>query len=247
MDRYDRLLIGGAWVRPSGAGTITVVNPTTEEPLAEVPAGSPADGDRAVWAARRAFDAWAAVPAVERGELVARIGKGLESRAAGIGATVAREVGTPLNLSCILQAGLPALTFGSMPDLVAAFPFEEEVGSSLVRREPAGVVVGLTPWNFPLHQVAAKVAPALTAGCTIVVKPSELAPLTAFLLAEVAQEVGLPDGVFNLVTGGPATGQALVAHPEVDVVSFTGSTATGRRVAALAAPAVKRVALELGG
>ena len=154
----------------------------------------------------------------------------------------------PINLSTMIQAGLPIMTFGSMGQLLDTFPFEEQVGNSLIVREPVGVVGAITPWNYPLHQIAAKAAPAMAAGCTVVLKPSEVAPLNAFILAEVIDEAGLPPGVFNLVAGtGPVVGEAIAAHPDVDMVSFTGSTRAGRRVSELASRTVKRVALELGG
>jgi aldehyde dehydrogenase (NAD+) len=157
-------------------------------------------------------------------------------------------MGMPIGLSRMIQAGLPALTFSSMPELVEEIEWEEEVGNSLIVREAAGVVAAITPWNYPLHQIANKVAPAIAAGCTVVVKPSEIVPLNAFVLAEICQAAGLPDGVFNLVTGtGPVVGEAIVSHPETDMISFTGSTRAGRRVAELAAAGVKPVALELGG
>jgi acyl-CoA reductase-like NAD-dependent aldehyde dehydrogenase len=154
----------------------------------------------------------------------------------------------PINLSMIIQAGLPTMSFGSMAQLATEFAFEEQIGNSLVVREPVGVVGAITPWNYPLHQIAAKVAPALAAGCTIVLKPSEVAPLNAFILAEIIDEVGLPPGVFNLVSGvGPVVGEAIATHPDIDMVSFTGSTRAGKRVSELASGTVKRVALELGG
>ena len=154
----------------------------------------------------------------------------------------------PVKLAGAIQAGLPIGTFASMASVLDGFSFEQTANNSLIVREPIGVVGGITPWNYPLHQIAAKVAPALAAGCTIVLKPSEVAPLNAFILAEVLDEIGLPPGVFNLVTGvGPVVGEALAAHPDVDMVSFTGSTRAGRRVQQLAAETVKRVALELGG
>jgi acyl-CoA reductase-like NAD-dependent aldehyde dehydrogenase len=184
----------------------------------------------------------------ERGKYLQRITEGLSARTMDIANLVAQEVGMPLNLSMLIQAGLPTMTFGSMQGILDSFPFEEQVGSSLVVREPAGVVGCITPWNYPLHQIAAKVAPALAAGCTVVLKPSEVAPLNAFVLAEIIDEVGLPAGVFNLVTGtGPVVGEAIASHPDVDMVSFTGSTRAGRRVSELAAQTVKKVSLELGG
>jgi acyl-CoA reductase-like NAD-dependent aldehyde dehydrogenase len=154
----------------------------------------------------------------------------------------------PLNLSNMIQAGLPLMTFGSMQQILSTFEFEETIGNSLVVKEPVGVVGAITPWNYPLHQIALKVAPALAAGNTVVLKPSEVAPLNAFILADVIEEVGLPAGVFNLVTGvGPVVGEAIAKHPDVDMVSFTGSTRAGKRVAELGAQTVKRIALELGG
>jgi len=244
----DMLYVGGAWVPPVGTGTIEVVDSTTEEVMGVVPAGEPDDAARAVAAARDAFGAWSRVPVQERAGYVQRISEGLAARLAEIGDLVAGEVGMPLNLATVVQGGLPVAVAGSMAQIALSMPAEERVGNSLVVREPVGVVAAITPWNYPLHQVVAKVAPALAAGCTVVVKPSELAPLTAFLLAEVMDEAGLPPGVCNLVTGlGPVVGEALATSPGVDMVSFTGSTAAGRRVAALAAGSVKRVALELGG
>ena len=154
----------------------------------------------------------------------------------------------PMNLSMMIQAGLPLMDMGSMAEVLSNFAWEEQMGSSLIVREPVGVVGCITPWNYPLHQIAAKVGPALAAGCTVVLKPSEVAPLNAFILAEVVEEAGLPAGVFNLVTGvGPVVGEAIASHPMIDMVSFTGSTRAGKRVAQLAAETVKKVALELGG
>jgi acyl-CoA reductase-like NAD-dependent aldehyde dehydrogenase len=177
-----------------------------------------------------------------------RISEGLRARMDEIAELIAQEVGMPIKLSNMIQAGLPTTTFGSMPKLLAELQWEEEVGNSLIVREPVGVVGAITPWNYPLHQIAAKVAPALAAGCTVVLKPSQVAPLNAALLADVIDEVGLPAGVFNLVTGrGSVIGEALARHPDVDMISFTGSTEAGRRVSEAAAGTIKRVALELGG
>ncbi|HVE45409.1 MAG TPA: aldehyde dehydrogenase family protein [Acidimicrobiales bacterium] len=245
----DRLYIDGTWAAASKPGThIEVFNPATEEATGSVPEGAAADADAAVRAARAAFEDWSATPPAERGRYLAAIGAGLQERIADIAAVVAEEVGTPVNFSALVHGGLPVMTFSVMPQILAEITFEERVGNSLVLLEPVGVVAGITPWNYPLHQLAAKVAPALAAGCTMVAKPSELAPLSAFILADVVHEVGLPPGVFNLVSGtGPEVGEALVVHPEVDLVSFTGSVATGRRVTELAAASVKPVALELGG
>ena len=245
---WDRLYIGGQWVEASGRGTIDVVNPSTEEVCARVPSGDASDADRAVTAARAAFEAWSQTPPEERADVLTRIGEGVAARTSELGAMVAEEVGMPINLATMIQVGLPVMTFGSIAPLVASFPFEERIGNSLVVRESVGVVAAITPWNYPLHQIAAKVAPALAAGCTVVLKPSELAPSVAFVLAEIVHAAGLPAGVFNLVSGdGPVVGEALVASPDIDMVSFTGSTAVGRLVAAAAAQTVKRVSLELGG
>jgi betaine-aldehyde dehydrogenase len=247
LDR-DKLYIDGRWTPSSGSGAIDVINAATEAPMGRVPEGNAHDVDAAVAAARRAFGAWAATAPAARAAFLKKIQDGLKARADEIARTIAGEVGMPLKLSARIQAGTPIATFGLYSRMLAEFPFEETVGNSLVVREPIGVVAAITPWNYPLHQIAAKVAPALAAGCTVVLKPSEVAPLNAFILAEAVHEAGLPAGVFNLVTGyGPTVGEAMAGHPDVDMVSFTGSTGAGKRVSALAAQTVKRVALELGG
>jgi acyl-CoA reductase-like NAD-dependent aldehyde dehydrogenase len=247
MDVRDKLYIDGAWVTPAGTETLKVLDSATEEVIGTVQLATAADVDVAVRAARAAFEDWSQVSASERAKFTSRIGEALGARMAEIAQLISREVGMPLNLSMMIQAGLPISTFLSMADVVEQITWEERIGNSLVVREPVGVVGAITPWNYPLHQVAAKVAPALAAGCTVVVKPSEVAPLNAFLLADVIHDVGLPAGVFNLVSGGAAVGEAIASHPGVDMVSFTGSTRAGRRVSELAAQTVKRVALELGG
>jgi aldehyde dehydrogenase (NAD+) len=244
----DRLFIGGEWVDSTGDAFIDVVDPTREEVMGRVPAGTPADIDHAVAAARAAFDDWAARPVAERVGFCTAISLKLQERTPALAELIAREMGSPLPFATAVQVALPTVSFSSMAHLVEDLPWEQRIGNSLVVREPVGVVGAITPWNYPLHQVAAKVAPALVAGCTIVVKPSEVAPFSAFVLAEIMAEVGLPPGVFNLVTGtGPEVGEALAAHPGVDMISFTGSTRAGRRVSELAATTVKQVALELGG
>jgi acyl-CoA reductase-like NAD-dependent aldehyde dehydrogenase len=244
----DRIFIGGEWAQPRGADPIEVVNPTTEEVMGTIPGCTPADADRAVAAARAAFEDWAQTSREERARYVAAIAEGLNERGDEIAATIAQELGMPLKLSRIIQVGLPAAQFASMPKLMEEVAWEEEIGNSRVLREPVGVLGAITPWNYPLNQIAAKVAPALAAGCTVVLKPSEVTPLNAFLLAEVIEAAGLPAGVFNLVTGvGPVVGEAIAAHPGVDMVSFTGSTRAGRRVSELASATVKPVAMELGG
>ncbi len=248
MIKHERLYIDGRWVQPAAGEVIEVKDPFTEEVIASIPAGTPADVDRAADAAARAFPGWAATPAEERGQLLAQVSEKLAAHTDDLGATITHEMGMPLTLSKMIQVGLPVTTFADNASRVIDFAWEEEVGNSLVVREPVGVVGGITPWNYPLHQIANKVAPALAAGCTFVLKPSEVAPLNAFVLAEVVEEVGLPPGVFNLVTGtGPVVGEAIASHPKVDAVSFTGSTRAGRRVMQLASQTVKRVALELGG
>ncbi|MGI9033886.1 MAG: aldehyde dehydrogenase family protein [Acidimicrobiales bacterium] len=244
----DRLFIGGEWVAPSGTGSIGVVEAATEKVFARVPEGTAADVDRAVAAARAAFGGWASTPVTQRAAWLRHLAEGLMDRSSEVGTLVAREVGMPIAMATLIQAAAPALVTGSYADIAETFAFEEREAGSLVVREPVGVVAAITPWNYPLYQLVCKVAPALAAGCTVVAKPSEVAPLTAFVLAEVAADVGLPPGVLNVVTGyGPVVGEALATRSEVDMVSFTGSTASGRRVAALAAASVKRVTLELGG
>ena len=248
MHVRDTVYIGGRWLPSAGTATIDVVNAATEEVLGRIPEGTADDVDRAVRAARAAFDSWSRTSTEERGKYLTRIAEGLQARMDEIATLVSQEVGMPKKLSLMIQAGLPMMSFSNTAAVVADYAFEEQVGNSLVVREPVGVVGAITPWNYPLHQIAAKVAPALAAGCTVVLKPSEVAPLNAFVLAEVIHDVGLPAGVFNLVTGtGPVVGEAIAAHPEVDMVSFTGSTRAGKRVSEVAAQTVKRVALELGG
>ena len=244
----DRFYIGGGWVEPSGSGTLEVREPATGEVLGHVPEGTPEDVDRAVTAARAAFDGWADTPVHDRAALCGEVGRRLAERSEQLTVLLAREVGMPLAGAQMVQAGLGIIDFSSIPMVVDEIEWEEEIGNSLVVREPVGVVGTITPWNYPLHQLCAKVAPALAAGCTVVSKPSEVTPLSAYVLAEVLDEVGLPAGVFNLVMGtGPVVGEAIAAHPGVDMVSFTGSTRAGRRVAEVAAQTVKRVSLELGG
>ncbi len=244
----DKFYINGQWVAPAGTGTIDVINSTTEEVMGCVPEGTAEDINAAVAAAKAAFESWAATPVSERANYLQAIADKLKARQSEIANIIADEVGMPLPLATAVQAGLPIAVANSYVQLLNNFSFEEQVNNSLIVREPIGVVACITPWNYPLHQVVAKVAPALASGCTVVLKPSEVAPLTAFILAEIVDEIGLPAGVFNLVTGfGPVVGEALASHPDVDMVSFTGSTRAGKRVSELAAQSIKRVALELGG
>ena len=248
MQERDKLYIDGAWVPSTGTGTHDVVNAATEEVIGRIPEGTPEDVDKAVAAAAAAFPEWAASSVDDRVKYVQQLSEALQSRTEEIATLITSEVGTPLMISQIAQAGLPALMAGSYVQIAQEFPWEEQIGNSTIVREPIGVVGCITPWNYPLHQVIAKVAPALTAGCTIVLKPSEVAPLTAFVLAEIFDDIGLPKGVFNLVSGkGTVVGEALVTHPDVAMISFTGSTRAGKRIMELASQQVKKVALELGG
>ena len=247
IDR-NQLYINGEWVSSADNGTIEVVNPFTEATIAKIPAGSCADVELATKSASRAFPGWANTPIEKRVHLLEKVHQGLVARQNEIAELITSEVGMPLKMSKRIQAFLPAAVLESCCKLAMSYPFERTLANSTIFKSPVGVVACITPWNYPLHQVVAKVAPALLAGCTVVLKPSEVAPLTAFLLAEVIAEAGLPPGVFNLVTGdGPKIGEALVRHDDVDMVSFTGSADAGKRVAAVSAESVKRVALELGG
>ncbi|CAG0967971.1 partial betaine-aldehyde dehydrogenase, partial [Myxococcaceae bacterium] len=248
MKVYDRIYIDGAWIASTGKGRIDVINPSTEDVMASIPEGTPEDVGRAVNAARSAFESWSMTPVATRVDLLRKLAAGLGNRMKEIGETIASEVGMPIGLATAIQAGLPIANTNNFATLLEGYPFEERVGSSLVVREPIGVVACITPWNYPLHQIIGKIAPAFAAGCTVVLKPSEVAPVNAFLLTEVIDSIGLPRGVFNLVTGyGPVVGEAMASHPGVDMVSFTGSTRAGKRVSELAAQTVKRVTLELGG
>ena len=242
------LFIDGARVPSASAETIAVVNPTTAEVVTHVPKGDPADVDRAVAAARRAFEEWSETPVATRAEYLRKISAAIREHVEELAELAATDVGTPVSSGRYMHAKLPASTFANMADNIERFEFETREGPLLLVREPVGVVGCITPWNYPLHQIAAKVAPALAAGCTVVVKPSEVAPLIAWRFAELVESVGLPAGVFNMVSGlGPVVGEALATHPDVDMVSFTGSVRGGTRVAELAAASVKRVTLELGG
>jgi aldehyde dehydrogenase (NAD+) len=248
MKAHDGMYIDGAWRPAAGGDVIDVLNPADEQVVGQVPAGTAMDVDNAVRAARAALPGWAATPPAERAARLAALRDGLVARAEEIAETVTAELGAPPKLSQTVHVGAPIAVAGSYADLAATYAFEEKVGNSTVYQEPIGVVAAITPWNYPLHQIVAKVAPALAAGCTVVLKPAEDTPLTAQLFAEIVHDAGVPAGVFNLVTGlGPVAGQALAEHPDVDLVSFTGSTAVGRQIAAIAGAGIKKVALELGG
>ena len=248
MSARQQIYVGGNWVDSAGDGSIDVVNPSNEEVIGSIPDGVAADVDVAVAAAREAFSGWAATPLEERLGYIEKLAGQLGARSEEIGELISREVGMPGKMAVMIQAGLPAGTTASVPATAREFPFEETLGRSLVTREPVGVVGCITPWNYPLHQIMAKIAPAMAVGCTVVLKPSEVAPLNAFVLADIIDELGFPAGVFNLVSGvGPVVGEAIAAHPDVDMVSFTGSTRAGTRVAEVAAANVTRVHQELGG
>ena len=241
--------IGGNWTSSASDLAIDVLNPATEQVIDQVPAGHEADVDEAVRAAAAALPSWSATSPADRAGWLAAARALLEQRADSVAATITADVGSPVSFARKVQVGTPLAVLASYVDLVASYNFGgDRVGNSLIVREPVGVVGAITPWNYPLHQVVAKVAAALAAGCTVVLKPSEVAPLAAYELADIFHETGLPAGVFNLVSGtGPVTGAAIAGHPGIDAVSFTGSAAAGRRVAEAAAATVKRVTLELGG
>jgi aldehyde dehydrogenase (NAD+) len=242
------IFVGGEWLTPSSTDVIEVVNPATEQVIGAVPAGSADDIDTAVGAARAAFDDWAATTPAERAGYLVAIRDGLAARADEAARLITSELGAPLTLANRLHVALPQTVLGSYATLLNDYPFHEQVGNSVIQGLPVGVVGAITPWNYPLHQVVAKVAAALAAGCTVVLKPAEDTPLIAYLFAEVCAAAGLPAGVLNVVSGrGPVAGSALVEHPDVDMISFTGSTAIGRQIGATASGALKRVALELGG
>ena len=248
MTVYDSHYISGTWHKAQNPAVLEVHDSTTEEVMATVPQGTAEEAAQAVSAARAAFPAWSALSVEERCVYIDKIVAGLKARTDEMATAIAREVGMPIKMAKMIQVGGPIFNWGNAAKVARAFHWEEKVGNSLVVREPIGVVGCITPWNFPLNQITLKVAPALAAGCTVVLKPSEIAPVNAMILTEIIHAAGLPAGVFNLVNGlGPVVGEVLATHPEVDMVSFTGSTRAGKRVAELAAASVKRVTLELGG
>ena len=240
--------INGQWVKAQSVGTMPVYDSSTEELMATVPAGTAQEAAAAVLAARAAFDGWAALPVETRAAYLDKVAAGVKARTDELALAISREVGMPLKMAKAIQVGGPAWHWGNFAKVARNFEWEKKVGNSVVVREPIGVVGCITPWNFPLSQITLKIAPAMMAGCTVVLKPSEIAPVNAMILAEIIHEAGLPPGVFNLVNGaGPVVGEVLATHPEVDMVSFTGSTRAGKRVSELAVQTVKRIALELGG
>ncbi|MDP9646840.1 aldehyde dehydrogenase family protein [Paraburkholderia caledonica] len=244
----DRFFIDGEWVAPIGTERAAVVCPSTEETLCDIPLGNAGDVDRAVQAARKAFASWSATSPKERAALLDRVHALLLERAELFALALSMEMGAPINYARSAHVPLAAEHIRVARDNLATYPFVAQRGTTAIAREPIGVCALITPWNWPIYQITAKVGPALAAGCTVILKPSELSPLSALLFAEVVAEAGIPAGVFNLVSGtGPEVGTALSAHPQVDMVSITGSTRAGVLVAQAAAPTVKRVAQELGG
>ncbi len=247
MQTLSSNYINGQW-QPVDGQLLDVHDSATGEVMARIPAAGRGEVDQAVQAARRAFPAWSRTPVAERQNYLAALLEQLKGRADEIARTVSCEVGMPIKLSTMIQAGVPQVSTGTVVKLLDDFPFTEEVGNSLVQRVPVGVVGAITPWNYPLHQIMLKIAPALAAGCTMVLKPSEIAPMTGFMVAEMCEAIGLPAGVVNVVTGlGQDVGEALITHPDVDMISFTGSTRTGNRIFHAAADDFKRMALEMGG
>lgn len=248
MSHNLQFYIDGEWVQPSSARTLDVIDPSTEEAIATIALGNEADVDKAVAAARAAFPAFAATSKAERLALMRRLLEVYKSRYADVAETLSREMGAPIELATKAQAGMGTAHLAKMIETLESFEFEEVRGTTLIAKEPIGVVGMITPWNWPMNQIMCKVAPALAAGCTMVLKPSEIAPLNAIIFAEIVHEAGIPKGVFNLVNGdGPTVGEAISRHPGVDMVSFTGSTRAGILVAKAAADTVKRVHQELGG
>ena len=248
MHTRDQLYINGKWVQPMGTGSIDVSNPATEEIIGKIPVGSADDVDKAASAARIAFDSWAKSSIEERINILNALSNALKEKGESIAQTITAEVGTPIGYSRVAMVGTPRVVSRSYAKILENFDWEEKVRNSIICKEPIGVCAFITPWNFPLHQIIGKVAPAIAAGCTMILKPSKEAPLSAFILADILHEIGLPSGVFNLVSGhGSEIGNYMSSHPEVDMVSFTGSTGAGISVSEAAATTVKRVTLELGG
>ncbi|UYP20277.1 aldehyde dehydrogenase family protein [Rhodococcus sp. Z13] len=248
LDR-TKIYIGGRWVDSDGTGRIEVVDPATEEVIAVVAEGTTSDVDRAVAAAKAAFPEWAALSGAARAAYLEKVSSLANERAEELTRIVSQDMGMPAHFARAIQIGMPLKNIAGYAELAGSYDFDDrEIGNALVVREPIGVVGAITPWNYPLHQVVLKVFAALAAGCTVVLKPTEVAPLVTYALIDIVDEAGLPPGVLNVVSGyGPVVGEAVAAHPDVDMVSFTGSTRAGKRVAAVAAETVKKVALELGG
>ena len=245
---YNKFFINGKWIEPAGRSTLDVINPATEKAFATISLGNADDVDSAAKAAKSAFDSWSNSSIEERKEIISNIVGGLKSRSDEMATAISSEMGAPMGLSKTAQVGSGLGHFMNVLSILENFEFEEIRGTTKIVKEPAGVCGFITPWNWPLNQIACKVAPALAAGCTMVLKPSEIAPISAYILTEIIAESGLPAGVFNLVNGdGLTVGAAISGHPDIDLVSFTGSTRAGREVAKAAADGIKRVTQELGG
>jgi len=243
-----RFLIDGAWVSSQGRKSLDIINPATEQVIGQVALGTADDVDKAAKAARRAFESFSQTSIAERAALLERIVGVYQKRLPELGQAISQEMGAPLGFAVQVQAGVGLGHFATTLGLLRDYKFEERLGTTLLRREPVGVCGLITPWNWPANQICCKLAPALAVGCTVVLKPSELAPISAQILAEILVEAGVPEGVFNLVQGdGAGVGPAIAAHPDIDMVSFTGSTRAGVAVAKAAANTVKRVSQELGG
>ena len=248
MKDCRQFYIDGEWVNPIHVRDSLVVNPATEEPIAAISLGSAADIDKAVGAAKRAFESYSETTLDDRVKILRRIMEGYQQKLEEMAATISLEMGSPIGLSRAAQAPAGLAHLSEIMRVLGYFKFEELKGSTLMRQEPIGVCGLITPWNWPMNQIVCKVAPALAAGCTMVLKPSEIAPLSSYLFAQILHEAGVPPGVFNMVNGdGPTVGTAISSHPDVAMVSFTGSTRAGVAVASAAAPSVKRVTQELGG
>ena len=245
---YNKFFINGKWIEPAGRSTLDVINPATEKAFATISLGNADDVDSAAKAAKSAFDSWSNSSIEERKEIISNIVGGLKSRSDEMATAISSEMGAPMGLSKTAQVGSGLGHFMNVLSILENFEFEEIRGTTKIVKEPAGVCGFITPWNWPLNQIACKVAPAIAAGCTMVLKPSEIAPISAYILTEIIAESGLPAGVFNLVNGdGLTVGAAISGHPDIDLVSFTGSTRAGREVAKAAADGIKRVTQELGG
>ena len=248
MKQHNQFYINGQWVEAKNPDWIDVVNPATETVIAQVAKGTKDDVDVAVQAARKAFTSWSETPSEERAQLIGLLAQKMSESIPEMARIISSEQGMPVHLCELIQAGGPVMAMSMHADMTALMDKVDIKGSVEIHKEAIGVCAFITPWNYPLHQIVGKVAPALAAGCTMVLKPSVETPLNAIKLAELMDEVGFPPGVFNLVNGsGSVVGEALSSHSEVDMVSFTGSTGAGTRVAAVAAETVKRVTLELGG
>jgi aldehyde dehydrogenase (NAD+) len=248
MNHFDQIYIDGTWVRSASSTTIPVINPATEEVIAAIPAGTADDADRAVTAARRAFEPWCALSPAERAKYLTAVGDALAARTDDLTELISAEMGMPRKQTAAFQVLGAVAKVAAYTEEAERYAWEEASDGATVVRQPVGVVVAITPWNAPLSIALDKVVPALLAGCTVILKPSEVTPLNAWVLAEAVHEAGLPTGVFNLVSGdGPGVGEALVNHREVDMISFTGSTGAGTRIATVAAARSARVLLEMGG